>query len=160
MMSMRRFLWRCATPAVYLAHRAGWCSYEWVNVCHGAWRRDRFDPLWHHERYGDPIETLPDTTILCGIRYDVQAHEGLVVFRCDWSARTVVFERDDHDPFADLWYAEINGRVPASHVDMAYRWIRAVFGGSHVRKRSTVAAPQVRRLSLPNNSRPAGGVGQ
>jgi hypothetical protein len=125
-----RALWASLTPFVWALHRMGACSLKWVHVCLGARRPDLFNPLWHHERFGDAIPALPDEVVLCGIGYRASASEGTVVFVCDWACSRITFERDHHDPHASLWYLTIAGRIPASHVDAAYRWVRAVFGGS------------------------------
>jgi len=137
--TFRRAVWVLATPFVGAAHRLGWCSYKWVNVCLGARKPDGFDPLWQHEWYGAPIPRLPDEVILSGIGYTLQSHEGLVVFSCNWAASRITFERDQHNPLEDLWYVRVFGNVPASHVMLAYRWVSALFGGSFERKAELAA---------------------
>ena len=135
---MRRWLWRSVYPMAVVANRVFRLDYKWVNIGIGAWRRESFDPLWHHERYGDAIDAMPSQVNLCGIMYQVTVKEGMVTFvnRDAWSRLT--FERDPHDRYGFMWYYEGTGRVAASHIDMAYRWIRAVFGGSHELKRPAI----------------------
>lgn len=135
-MTIRRLFWRLALPFARAANK--WCglSYRWVNVGIGAWREKSFDPLWHHEWYGDPVEHMPSRVILCGIGYRVIVAEGLVQFVCDdgMSGTRLCFERDPHAKYAFLWYFTCGQRVSASHVDKAYRWIKAVYGGSFENK--------------------------
>jgi hypothetical protein len=128
----RRLMWRVLSPVVWCAHRLGLCSYKWVNVCHGASRPDRFDPLWQYEWYGAPIREVPAEVVLCGIGYRTGASEGTVTFVEDFTKRRITFKRDAHAR-EGLWYVSLSGAIPfpAPHVDAAYRWVRAVFGGSH-----------------------------
>lgn len=139
-MSARRMFWRAASPFVWCANRLGWCSYKWVNVCTGARRPDLFDELWQYEWYGAPIRELPSEVRLCGIGYRTAASEGTVVFIEDFTKRRMTFDRDAIAREA-MWHLTLSGcplpASPASHVDAAYRWIQAVFGGSHEWKRGT-----------------------
>jgi hypothetical protein len=127
----RRLFWRLLSPAVWAAHRLGWCSYKWVNVCHGARRPDRFDPLWQYEWYGAPISEMPAEVVLCGIGYRTGASEGTVTFVEEFTKRRITFDRDSIALEAQ-WYVSLGpSPAPAPHVDAAYRWVKAVFGGSH-----------------------------
>lgn len=130
--SKRRALWRALSPFVWAAHRLGWCSYKWVNVCHGARRPDRFDALWQYEWYGAPIRELPAHLTLCGIGYRASASEGIVTFVAEFTRCRITFERDVIAG-EGLWYLTLSGMSPiaASHVDAAYRWVKAIYGGSH-----------------------------
>lgn len=135
-MSIRRFSWRFAYPFCRILHRFG-LSYKFVNIGIAAWNRESFNPLWHHKYFGDEITNMPESVNLCGILYHVAVSEGLVKFssRDTWSF--ISFTRD---PFAMefLWYVELVGRVPASHVERAYEWIKAVYGGSFELKRPAI----------------------
>jgi len=135
---MRRITWRFLYPFTLLLHKIFGLSYKWVNVGIGAWRRDLFDLLWHYEWYGDKIEELPESVILCGIRYHTVAREGLVqFFNNDMGVTRLQFERDPYDNCGALWYY-VGGKrkeVPVAHIDKAYRWLIAVYGGSHEMKR-------------------------
>lgn len=131
---MRRLLWKLAYPFTRMAHRLFGLSYKWVNVGKAAWHRERFDPLWHYEWFGDEIPEMPEHVNVCGIMYCVSVSEGLVSFRSRDSWSRMEFTRDPHDPYADLWYFEHSGHLPATHIDTAYRMVRAVYGGSHERK--------------------------
>ena len=126
----RRLFWRCAYPVARLAHLFG-ASYKWVNVGRAAWHRESFDPLWHHEWFGDPIAALPDQVALCGVAYNVAVAEGTVVFTTAYPfmgyPKRLVFERRTY-----LWYADVCSGIPVVHVLQAYQWIAAVYGGSHV----------------------------
>ena len=135
-MTVRRVLWMLARPFAWLGHRVGLWSLAPVNVAVLAWRRDLGDALDHFEHFGTPIDALPEFVILCGIGYCTAVSEGTVVFTEYFTGRRIVFERDHHDPLAFMWYVESSGRVAASHMDAAYRWIRAVFGGSFERRRA------------------------
>ncbi len=141
---MRRLFWKLLTPFVWAAHLAGLCSYKWVNVCHGARRPDRFDPLWQHQWYGAPIEELPSEVILCGWGYRTAASEGIVIFADDFAKRRIIFHRDQHDQQA-MWTVELGGTqlypVCASHVKAAYAWVCAVFGASFEYRTPTEAKP-------------------
>lgn len=124
--------WRVLSPFVWCAHRMGVCSYKWVNVCHGAHHPERFDALWQYEWYGAPIRELPHLLTLCGIGYRVGASEGTVTFVEEFTRRRITFERDGIAR-EGLWYIALSGTMPApaSHIDAAYRWVQAVYGGSH-----------------------------
>ncbi len=137
---MRRAFWVMLSPFAWIAHRVGLCSYKWVNVCHGARRRDRFDALWQYEWYGTPIGSIPEEVGLCGIGYRTAVSEGTVTFVDDVSRTRITFDRDPHDPFAAMWYLQLVSftGMPASHVDVAYRWVRAVFGGSFERRAAPI----------------------
>jgi hypothetical protein len=129
----RRALWYLLSPVVWCAHRLGLCSYKWVNVCVGARRPDLFDPLWQYEWYGAPIRDIPSRVNLCGIEYHAGASEGTVTFVDDVTKCRITFERDAVEREA-LWYLALSGyrlTAPAPHVDAAYRWVKAVYGGSH-----------------------------
>lgn len=127
----RRAVWIIATPFVSVANRIGLCSYKWVNICVGARRPDLFDELWHHEYYGTPIRVLPSRVILSGIDYTAAAHEGIVTFFDDATKCRISFLRDAIEK-EGLWYLELAGsHVAAPHVQKAYGWVCAVFGGSH-----------------------------
>jgi hypothetical protein len=131
--SPRRLFWKLASPFAWCANRMGWCSYKWVNVCAGARRPDLCDALWQYEWYGAPIPEMPDSVILCGIEYRTGASEGTVTFVEDFTKCRITFERDAIARDA-LWYVELSGyrlKTPAPHVDAAYRWVKAVFGGAH-----------------------------
>lgn len=132
----RRLLWCVLIPvARWLPGR--W-SY-WRNIAVSATGRG-FDELWHHEHFGDRIDHLPNWVNLAGIRYKTSVAEGLVQFIGDGGlgGQRIQFRRDPHDPHAYLWYVQ-SLEVPASHVDQAYRWIKAVYGGSHQRKKPAKA---------------------
>jgi hypothetical protein len=140
---MRRAFWTLLSPFVWIAHRLGLCSYKWVNVCHGARHRDRFDALWQCEWYGSPIEALPESVTLCGIGYRTAVSEGTVTFIEDYSRNRITFERDPHEALSDLWYLTLSEHagVPASHIRAAYAWVCAVFGGSFERRALPLASP-------------------
>lgn len=121
-MTARRILWRLATPFVAIAHRLGACSYKWVNVCRGAWRLDRFDPLWHYEWYGTPIKAIPSQVILRGIGYETAASDGAVVFIEEFTRRRIVFRRNS----AAIWEVSSVGSIDADRVCDAYAWVKAV----------------------------------
>ena len=131
---MRRLFWRVVSPLVRLANKAGWLSYKWCNVCIASWDRNSFDQLWQYEWFGDEIPIIPLNVNICGMGYAVSYHEGLVKFsrRDGWTF--ITFMRDPHDVHAHLWYIDLRGNVPASHVDVAYNWVRAVHGGSFEKK--------------------------
>lgn len=135
---MRRLFWMVAYPLAYLAHRIVGASYKWVNVGHGAWRRDRFDALWHWEWYGTPVPALPDRVNLCGILYSAAEHEGLVTFTPEWIHQRpdwrITFRRDSIEQ-ASVWYVEVGGEIAAPHVREAYQWVCAVFGDSFESRR-------------------------
>lgn len=135
-MSGRRAFWFLASPVAWALHRAGLCSYKWVNVCHGARHRDRFDPLWQHRWYGEPIPALPEHVVLCGIGYEAAAAEGTVTFYDPCTHSRITFDRDPHDRFADQWTVTISGTLSmtAVHVREAYAWVCAVFGDSFTHK--------------------------
>lgn len=131
-----RCFWKTVYPLAILGYRLGVLSYKWVNVGCAAWHREWFDPLWHHEWFGDPIACLPDSVNLCGIRYSASEREGLIQFiNRDFGTTRITFARDPHDPHDHLWRVELAGNVPAPHCDVAYRWVKAVFGGSFHRTR-------------------------
>lgn len=137
-MASKRIFWTLATPFVWLLNRCGLCSYYYVNLCTGARRRDLFDALWHYEKYGTPIGAMPSEQTLCGWGYRVATHEGLVLFRDDYDPRNrITFERDPHDSLSTLWYVTLAGRIAASHADEAYRWVKAVYGGSFDKRPSS-----------------------
>ena len=134
-MSARRVFWTIATPFVSIANRAGWCGYEWVNVCHGARHRDRFSALWQHQRYGAPIDTMPDFVALCGSGFNVSSSEGLVIFAeahtlGGLEPRRVMFSRDPYSQLAMVWDVELRGCLSAQRVVEAYGWVKAVYGGA------------------------------
>lgn len=136
-LTYRRLLWMALYPFARVAYRLFGLSYKWVNVGIGAWQRNSFDELWHHEWYGDEITFMPAQVNLNGSMHEVRVHEGLVTFVSrDWYTR-LTFERDPHDRYGFLWYYE-GPRVAASHFDKAYRWVKAVYGGSHELKRPAV----------------------
>lgn len=130
-MTRSRYLTRLSTPIVWLLWKIGvYGRAEW-NLCVGAWNPHLFDARWHFEYFGDPIASLPERVVLAGIEYHTHAHEGLVVFASDaFFGRRIKFERDPHDPLADLWYVHVSRETPASHVVQAYAWVCGVFGGS------------------------------
>lgn len=127
---MRRLFWRIATPFIRVANRLSWLSYKWVNVCISAWDENSFDPLWQYEWFGKEVLIIPPNVNICGIGYTATYHEGLVKFSSRDSWTFISFTRDPHDVHAHLWYVELTGHVPAGHVDVAYRWVRSVRGGS------------------------------
>jgi hypothetical protein len=131
---VKRLFWVAATPFVHVGHWLGLWSYKWVNVCIGARLPASFDALWQHQWYGTPIARLPDDVNLCGIRYRTSASEGTVIFADTAFAGRILFERDPHDRFADLWYVTLSGTMPAPHVRAAYAWVCAVFGDSFVKR--------------------------
>jgi hypothetical protein len=133
---MRRFVWRLMYPFACVANRWAGLSYKWVNVSVAAWHREWFDPLWHHEWFGDPIPALPDYVVLCGIGHRTSVSDGLVQFINDDMGGRIAFERDPHDPHSHLWYVTTTRPTSAGQVDQAYRWVRAVFGGSFEKKRA------------------------
>jgi hypothetical protein len=145
-MKASRILWRIAYPFAYSLNLFGWLSYKWVNVSKSAWITSEtgFGELWHYEWFGDEIDAIPERVVLCGIGYRVAVSEGLVVFReaCGMSAARIEFRRDPHDQYGFLWYLELNGCVSASHVEEAYKWVKAVYGGSHERKRPAIRVSQ------------------
>lgn len=135
-----RIFWRIAYPFCWLGNKLFGTSYKWVNVGIAAWHREYFDPLWHHEWFGDPIDSMPPAVNVCGIMYEISVAEGLVQFldrHC--SGRRLRFERDPHDRYGFMWYFESSGAVPASHIQKAYDWIKAVYGGSHELKRPALS---------------------
>lgn len=132
---MRRLIWKLLYPIAVLSHRIFGTSYKWVNVGIGAWNRESFDPLWQHRWYGEEIADLPVSVNLCGARHEVAVSEGLVVFRSRDYWTRVEFTRDPHDRYGFLWYVTIIGNVPATTVENAYQWVKAVYGGSHELKR-------------------------
>lgn len=133
---MKRFVWRCLYPVVKSAYAIGFLSYKWVNVANSAWLTSKtgFDALWHHRWFGDPIESLPEKVNLCGLRYKTSVSEGLVQFVAnDGMTNTrIKFIRDPHDRYAFLWYIELSPNCPYCHVQAAYAWVEAVFGGDYV----------------------------
>lgn len=131
---IKRMFWRLAYPFALAANNLKLCSYRWVNLGHGAWRRDLFNDLWHHQHFGDEIEWMPNFVVLCGIGYRVSVAEGLVTFiNRDLIHKQMNFERDPHAD-AELWYFTGSGNLPASHIQQAYDWVKAVYGGSFDRK--------------------------
>ena len=133
---MRRLFWRLAYWPAIVAHRVFGASYKWVNVGKAAWHRELFDPLWHHECFGDPITAMPSEVNLAGHYYDVSSHEGLVTFKSeDWPYPPILFERDPHDVHSHLWRVSCDGPMWAITMIDAYRWIEAVYGGSFEKKR-------------------------
>jgi hypothetical protein len=142
-MTVRRACWVMLSPIVWAAHRFGWCSYTWVNVCHGARRPDRFDALWQHRWYGAPVTALPDQVILGGTGYRTAVSEGTVTFVEEFTRGRITFDRDPHDRLADLWYLTLSRHAhAATHVDAAYAWVRAVFGGSFERRAIPIRAEE------------------
>jgi hypothetical protein len=140
LVSVRRWVWRLAYPFCRAANKLFGLSYLWVNVGIAAWHRESFDALWHHQWFGDPIAEMPESVILCGIRYRVSVAEGLVQFinaDCG-TGESLRFERDPHDRYGFLWYYD-GTRVAASHFEQAYEWIKAVYGGSHEVKRPALS---------------------
>jgi hypothetical protein len=134
--NVKRALWVLLTPVAWALNRAGWCGYQWVNLCVGARRRDLFNPLWHHLHFGDPVPDLPSKVILRGIPYEAQYSGGLVTFRNnDLGETRITFTRDEDA--LHLWSLSLSGDTPASHVAEAYEWVYAVFGGTFTPKRST-----------------------
>lgn len=132
---MRRLFWVFVTPLVRLANKFGWLTYKWVNVCLSASDPNSFDRLWQYEWFGDEIAIIPPQVNICGMMYRADYHdEGLIKFSCRDGWTFIMFTRDPHDIHAHLWYVELTGHVPASHVDIAYRWVRAVHGGSFQKK--------------------------
>lgn len=133
---LRRRAWQCVYPLAKLGHLWFGLSYKWVNVGIGAWHADLFDPLWQHRWYGDSVEELPASVNLNGMRYDTSVSEGLVQFvNRDFGLTRICFARDPHDQHSVLWYFEATGKVPASHIETAYNWVKAAFGGSFENKR-------------------------
>jgi hypothetical protein len=56
-----------------------------------------------------------------------------VIFTSDAFGDRIVFERDPHDPLADLWYVTLGGGrgcLPAKHIRDAYALVCAAFGDS------------------------------
>jgi hypothetical protein len=140
-MTYRRIAWAVLSPFVWVMNRAGFCSYAWVNVCHGARHSHRFDQLWQHRWYGAPLHALPRDVTLCGIGYVTAVAEGTVTFvDADTRAR-ITFDRDDVERH-DMWTLLLAGTdvVPAAHVRQAYEWVCAVFGDSHEWRRSAVSS--------------------
>ncbi|HXD48478.1 MAG TPA: hypothetical protein VN600_06890 [Gemmatimonadaceae bacterium] len=131
-MSTKRAFWVLASPFAWALHRVGWCSFTHVNVCHGARHPDRFDALWQHRWYGEPIPTLPAEVGLCGIPYETAVAEGTVTFVDPCTMSRITFDRDPYDRFADQWTVLLAGStsIPAAHVRQAYEWVCAVFGDS------------------------------
>lgn len=155
-MSARRMWWAGVSPVVWMLHRAGRCSYKWANVCHGARHPDRFDALWQHQWYGEPIPALPDELTLCGIGYTTAVAEGTVTFLDPFTRTRITFDRDPHDRLAALWTVTLSGTtsIPASHVRSAYEWVCAVFGGSHdLKSPALVRAPQRVEAEQPKQER-------
>ena len=143
--SLRRLWWRIVYPFAVVAHRCFGTSYVWVNVAMGAWMTPAtgFGPMWHWRWYGQSIDKIPASVNLRGIRYRVAVSEGLVVFAAsDGVAGRIEFTRDPHDRYGFLWYLAISGPTPAGHCEEAYDWVKAVYGGSHERKR-----PALRRAA-------------
>jgi len=132
---LRRRFWQVAYPFARLANKWFGASYKWVNVGIGAWHPELFDGLWHHRWYGQELTTLPESVNLNGIRYETTVSEGLVMFtNRDFGTAKLCFTRDPHDVHGVLWYYE-GSAVPASHVETAYNWVKAVYGGSFEKKR-------------------------
>lgn len=138
---MRRVLWTVLSPGVWLLNRVGLCSYKWVNVSHGARHPERFDALWQHRWYGEPIPRLPDEVVLCGIGYTTAVAEGTVTFFDTFSRTRITFDRDPHERYAFQWTVILSGTtsIPAPHVRQAYEWVCAVFGDSFVNTRRPLA---------------------
>lgn len=134
-----RALWAAMSPFVWAAHRLGWCSYAWVNVCAGARKPGRsFDALWHWRWFGDCIPYLPSSVTLHGIAYETSASEGTVVFVEDFTRRRIVFARYP----GDLVQWQVTAKdVPALHVTLAAEWVEAVFGGTF-EERPAAALPR------------------
>lgn len=138
--SVRRWFWRTAYPFCLVAHKAFGLSYLWVNVGIAAWHREHFDALWRHRWFGDAIAAMPASVNLCGIRYEVSVSEGLVQFvNRDLGITRLCFERDPHDRYGFMWYYDGEQRVSACHLETAYEWIKAVYGGSHELKRPALS---------------------
>lgn len=81
------------------------------------------------------IKPLPSEAILCGIRYTIQAHEGIVIFEqshCMFGCHTrLCFERASEP--GGLWYLQSSStwnRVSINHIVEAYKILCDVFGGS------------------------------
>jgi hypothetical protein len=140
---VRRFFWRMAYPFVIVANKFG-ASYKWVNVVKSAWMTAEtgFGPLWHYRWFGDEIAAIPDRVVLCGIGYRVSVAEGLVLFKCDdgMSVTRIEFTRDPHDKYGFLWYVNVGGACPGCHLEQAYEWVKAVYGGSHQIKKLPLAS--------------------
>ncbi len=133
---MRRLAWKLAYPFCLIGHKFFGIRYKWVNIGIAAWNPESFDPLWHWQWFGDSIDEMPESVNLCGIRYRVTVAEGMVQFReSPFNGTVFRFERDPFDKYGFLWYFEGRGRVPSSHVEVAYEWVKAVYGGSHDLKR-------------------------
>lgn len=130
-----------AYPFVVVANKCG-LSYKWVNVVRSAWitADTGFGPLWHFRWFGDEIKAMPDRVILCGIGYRVSVSEGLVLFKCDdgMSGTRLEFTRDPHDKYGFLWYVNLVGSCPGCHLEAAYEWVKAVYGGSHEIKKAPI----------------------
>lgn len=121
-------------PFAWIGNKWLGLSYKWVNVAYAAWHPELYNPIWHYQWFGDAIEEMPDKVNLCGTMYDVTVSEGLVQFvNREMVITRISFERDPHDKYAELWYCSYAGsfnKVPASDLERAYEWIKAVYGGS------------------------------
>lgn len=141
-MTWKRIRWRLLTPFVKLAYAFNFIGYKWVNVVNSAWLTPQtgFDALWHHRWFGDAINSLPDRVNLRGICYKTSVAEGLVQFVANdgMTCNRIKFIRDPHDKYSMLWYVELSKDCPYCHVQSAFEWVEAVFGGDHASFRMPV----------------------
>lgn len=77
-----------------------------------------------------PEPTMPASVNLCGIRYRIQVHEGLIVFTEEepvWSQQAKLsFQRK-----AGCWYVNsAQEYAPVSHVIAAFEVVSQVYGGN------------------------------
>jgi len=135
---MKRLFWKLLYPFCWLNWRMGG-SYKWVNVGKAAWHPELFNPLWHHEWFGDDIPAMPGEVNLCGIMHRVTIADGMIIFANPYSGQRIIFVRDQHDPHALLWSVETGESAVACHLDAAYRWAKAVYGGEHEIKQPVTA---------------------
>ena len=71
-----------------------------------------------------------------GVPYRTVVREGLILFKDNsgMSGSQIAMTRDPHARYSFLWYLEYDQcyqNIPMTHVDKAYRWVCAVYGGSH-----------------------------
>lgn len=172
----RRAFWCVITPQVWAVWHLykqfypelwrkpdGPLSYKWMNVCHSAWQPNSFDKLWQYQWFGDPIEKLPAYVNLCGIVYKTVVTEGLVLFKADngMTGTNIAMERDPHAKYSFMWYMNYEKtfqKVAMAHVERAYDWVKAVYGGSHEMKQAPLPESREPEDVYDWRTKPIGGV--